>query len=373
MKLVIFGLTISSSWGNGHATLWRGLCRAMTSAGHEVVFFERDVPYYRAERDDGPFGCEWILYGDWRDVADTARNALSNSDAAIVTSYCPDALSASELVLDSRIPVRVFYDLDTPVTLARLRAGESVEYLPADGLGDFDLVLSFAGGRALDELRSRLGARRVAPLYGSVDASRYRPVSRIEKYVCDLSYLGTYSPDRHDALKASFFATAADVPELGFVLGGAMYSKSEPWPKNVRHFEHVAPHDHPAFFCSSRLTLNVTRRPMIELGHCPSGRLFEAAACGTPIISDDWEGLSSFFEPGREILVFRDGRDVRDALELGSEELGRMARAARERVVAEHRAEARAKRLVELLSSPSDEAPEPRHMTPAPVSPTGRM
>lgn len=354
MRLAVFGLTISSSWGNGHATLWRGLCHALQAAGHEVVFFERNVPYYESARDDGPYGCQWILYDSWESIARRAEGALRSCDAAIVTSYCPDAKRASELVLSSAVPMRVFYDLDTPVTLARIEAGDCVEYLPPRGLGDFDLVLSFAGGPALAALRERLGARRVAPLYGSVNVSAYRPVERVSKYGADLSYLGTYSHDRHDTLKALFLDVAKSLPLRSFVLGGALYPAGDPWPENVRRFLHVKPSEHPAFFSSSRLTLSVTREPMVALGYCPSGRLFEAAACQAVIVSDNFDGLSTFFEPGREILVAERAEDVRHAIELGDGELLRIGKAARERVWADHRAEIRAQELIAHLSSPPD-------------------
>src|SRR5438477_6768688 len=202
MKLVIFGLTISSSWGNGHATLWRGLCRALTGRGHHIVFFERDVPYYAAHRDltELPGGA-LHLYSDWKEVLPLAKRGLADADVAIVTSYCPDGIAASELVLSSRAEVRVFYDLDTPVTLDRLRIGEPVPYLPPQGLGNFDLVLSFTGGQALEELKQQLGARRVAPLYGSVDPEVHRVVGPVDSYRCDLSYLGTYAADRQEMLR----------------------------------------------------------------------------------------------------------------------------------------------------------------------------
>ena len=165
MRLVIFGLTVSSSWGNGHATIWRGLCGALARQGHEIKFFERDVPYYALHRDlNAGDHYELIFYRTWADVANQAREAVHAADCAVVTSYCPDSQAASDLVLEAPVALRIFYDLDTPVTLDRLRAGERVEYLPSYGLEPFDLVLSYTGGSALEELRSRLGAKRVAPL-----------------------------------------------------------------------------------------------------------------------------------------------------------------------------------------------------------------
>lgn len=356
MKLVIFGLTISSSWGNGHATLWRGLCRALIERGHDVVFFERDVPYYAGHRDFSALpGGELILHADWESALPLARRHLAEADAAIVTSYCVDALAASELVCESRA-LRVFYDLDTPVTLAALRDGESVSYIGPRGFADFDLVLSYTGGAALDALESQLGARRVAPLYGSVDPAAHHPVPARESYRADFSYLGTYAADRQAALESLFIEPARRMPERRFVIGGAKYPDDFPWSANTFFVRHLPPGEHPAFFCSSRLTLNVTRRAMAEMGWCPSGRLFEAAACGVPIVSDSWAGLDAFFSPGTEIRVARDTDDALRAIELSDDELAKIACAARERVLSEHTAAHRAEELERIFAGAS--APE---------------
>jgi spore maturation protein CgeB len=352
MKLVIFGLTVSSSWGNGHATLWRGLIRALARRGHTVVFFERDMPYYSAHRDcdEIPRG-ELLLYADWCDAMPKAVAHLDGADAAVVTSYCPDAVAASDLVTQSRVPLKLFYDLDTPVTLDRLSAGQAVSYLPPRGLKDFDLVLSYTGGAALDELQRRLGARRVAPLYGSVDPDAHRPAAARPEFAAGLSYLGTYAEDRQAALNALLIETARRLPRGRFLIGGAQYPERFPWAENIFFVQHVPPPLHPAFYCSSRLTLNVTRRPMAAMGYCPSGRLFEAAACGVPVLSDWWEGLDRFFAEGAEILVARDTDEAVAALALPDAELARIARAARERTLDEHTADRRVDELMAALES----------------------
>ncbi len=352
MKLVIFGLTISSSWGNGHATIWRGLCRSLVRRGHEVVFFECDVPYYAEHRDLHEIpGGTLFLYPSWEAVLPLARAHLADADVAIVTSYCPDAAAASERVLDSPAEVRVFYDLDTGPTLESLREGKRVAYLPPGGLADFDLVLSWTGGDALDELRTRLGARRVAPLYGSVDPEVHRRAPVVEHYRADLSYLGTYAADRQAALDTLFLEPARRLPEQRFLIGGSMYPYDFPWTPSTYYVQHVPPGDHPAFYSSSRITLNVTRAAMAKLGYCPSGRLFEAAACGTPLLSDWFEGLDRFFTPGEEILIARDSAATVAALEMPREELARIARRARERTLEEHTAERRVEELERLLGS----------------------
>jgi spore maturation protein CgeB len=351
MKIVVFGLTISSSWGNGHATLWRGLCCALADLGHHVVFYERDVPYYSGARDlheiaDG----ELVLYPDWEGIQHRARRDVADADVAMVTSYCPDAVAATDLVT-GRSRLSVFYDLDTPVTLTRLRRGESVDYIGPRGLADFDLVLSYTGGAALDELRRRLQARRVAPLYGHVDPTLHRPAEPVEHYRADLSYLGTYAADRQAALEALFINPARMRPQQRFLMGGAQYPADFPWSSNVFFVRHLPPSEHPAFFSSCRMTLNVTRREMAEMGWCPSGRLFEAAACGTPVLSDVWDGLDEFFTPQREILLVRNTEDAVAALDLPDAEITRIGRAARERALAEHTSAHRTRQLIGLLES----------------------
>lgn len=353
MRFVIFGLTLSSSWGNGHATLWRGLIRALARRRHTVTFFERDVPYYATHRDLTTLpGTEIILYRDWRSVLHLARQRAAHADATIITSYCPDAIPATHVAFDDAPnALHVFYDLDTPVTLARIDAGETVEYLPAEGLQDFDLVLSFTGGMALETLQRQLKARHVAPLYGHVDPDVHRPTAPDSRYSADLSYLGTYAQDRQDLLDRLFVEPARRHPGKRFMLGGSQYPADFPWTANIWYVSHVPPPEHPAFFSSSRLTLNITRRSMAAIGYCPSGRLFEAAACGAPLLSDTWEGLEHFFTPEREILTVRNADEVSHALELTPSELTRIAQAARERVLDEHHSGRRAEELLRLLDS----------------------
>jgi spore maturation protein CgeB len=269
----------------------------------------------------------------------------------MVTSYCPDGVAASESVLTSQARLHVFYDLDTPVTLNSLRTDTPVAYLHPQGLGDFDLVLSFTGGSALTELQERLGARRVAPLYGSVDPELFHPVESVDRFRAALSYLGTYAEDRQEALVRLFVEPARHLPERRFLIGGAQYPQEFPWTENIHFVHHLPPPEHSAFYSSSKLTLNVTRGAMAAMGYCPSGRLFEAAACGVPLLSDYWEGLDQFFTPGTEIVIAHATEDVIAALELSDGELRRIARAARERTLEEHSAWKRAEDLEYALTA----------------------
>jgi spore maturation protein CgeB len=352
MKIVIFGLTISSSWGNGHATLWRGLCKHLTRLGHSIVFYERDVPYYAGTRDLFELsGGRLELFASWPEIRDRASVDVLAADAAIVTSYCPDAIAATELILGRGHALPVFYDLDTPITLAHLRSGESVPYIGPSGLAGFELVLSFTGGPRILEEFCGLGAENVRSLYGHVDADVHHPVASQPHYRAALSYLGTYSEDRQRALENLFVAPAHERQDLRFLIAGAQYPDDFPWSPNVYFVRHLPPSEHAPFFASSRLTLNITRSAMVDMGWCPSGRLFEAAACGVPLISDAWAGLDEFLTPNQEILLGHTADDVLAALEMDDSELQRIARRAQERVLEQHSSERRAHELVSLLEA----------------------
>jgi spore maturation protein CgeB len=351
MKLAIFGLTMSSSWGNGHATLWRGLCKALGRMGHQVVFFEHNQRYYESARDaEAVPGAELVIYEDWSSVRSLAARTLSDADAAIVTSYCPDAIEARDAILDADA-LAVFYDLDTGVTLANTEAGVEVPYLGRDLLRAYDLVLSYTGGEALRELATTLGARSVAPLYGHVDPCVHRHVEPLARMRADLSYLGTYATDRQQILEDLFIAPSRLRPRLRFLMAGAQYPDTFSWSENLFFLRHLPSSEHAAFFSSSRLTLNVTREPMARRGWCPSGRLFEAAACRTAILSDDWPGLASFYTPGEEILLARSTAEALAALEMSDAQLERIAARAYERTLAEHTSDHRARELVDLLDT----------------------
>lgn len=360
MKFVLFGLTVSSSWGNGHATLWRGLIRALVSRGHEVTFFERNQPFYALNRDLHELpGARLVLYPDWEAVRAEAMTEALRADVAMVTSYCPDGPAASELIFETAPAQTVFYDMDTPVTLAALEAGEQVAYLPPQGLGDFDLVLSYTGGEALTLLRARLGARRAVPLYGHVDPEFHRPAEAADEFRGDLSYIGTYAEDRQDVVERLFVEPARERPDQRFVLAGSGYDAAFPWADNIYFVKHLPPAAHPAFYASTRLTLNATRRAMAAMGWCPSGRLFEAASCGVPILSDCWEGLDAFFQPGEEILTASTTEEALEALSLPANDLVAIAQRARMRVLEEHSSDRRAGDLLSILQGGGDPDPRP--------------
>lgn len=337
---------MSSSWGNGHATLWRGLCKYLIRRGHDLTFFERNTSYYASYRDCMEFpGMDLIIYSEWNDIVSLAQRHLQDSDVAIITSYCPDSQAATRIIFDSAVKLRVFYDLDAPVTLEKLSQKKTVEYVPEGGFKDFDLVLSYTGGRTLDELRNCLGARNLAPLYGSVDPESHYPVAKRNEFTSDFSYLGTYARDRQEALEAFFLEPSRVLSERLFFLAGSMYPQDFPWSKNIFYREHIPPPDHSSFYCSSRLTLNITRQAMAKMGYCPSGRIFEAASCGVPILSDYWEGLEHFYALDTEILVARDTWSAVAAISLSDAELNRVSKVAREKTLDCHTA---LKRVIQL-------------------------
>ncbi len=365
MHIVVFGLTVSSSWGNGHATLWRSLIASLVKRGHTVMFYERDVPYYAMARDlrTLPEGAMLRIYDLVDDIRVEACEQLAVADLALCTSFCPDGATAAEWILSSRAGVRAFYDMDTPVTLRALGAESTHTYLPSQGLRDFDLVLSYTGGRALNELQSRLQARNVAALYGWVDPAVNRPVAVAEHFRSACSYLGTYAADRQAALTELFLKPARALPECRFLIGGAQYPDTFPWSHNLHFTQHLEPAQHPAFFCSSRATLNVTRQAMAEYGFCPSGRLFEAAACGAPLFSDVWDGLENFFDPTMEILAVHSCDDVLNGLALSDTELHRMAGAARTRTLEQHTADVRVRQLEQLCDAARRPTPAAQGLT----------
>jgi spore maturation protein CgeB len=349
VKITVFGLTISSSWGNGHATPYRALIRALDRLGHQVHFFEKDVPYYSSRRDfDFCDYCGLTLYKHWEEIREQALSAAADSDVVITASFLPDGRRINDEILDLNSPLHVFYDLDTPVTLAKLRHGE-VEYLESAQVPEFDLMLSFTGGKAIAELESEYRARMVRPLYGCVDPDDYRRVDAVPDFCCDLSYMGTYSADRQAKVDELLLEPSRRHPDKTFMLAGSLYPWNWEWPENVRRLEHIAPADHSRFYSSSRLTLNITRGEMAANGWCPSGRFFEAAACGTPLITDAWEGLDSFFNLGNELHVVRHATDVEDVLRLPDEELQAMAARARQRTLDEHTGAVRARQLIGYL------------------------
>jgi spore maturation protein CgeB len=344
LSIVILGLSITSSWGNGHATTYRGLVRELVARGHRVVFLERDLPWYAANRDlpKPPFG-KTHLYKSLLQLKRRFAVIVREADLVIVGSFVPEGIAVGEWVQRTARGATAFYDIDTPVTLARLASGE-VDYLSRALIPRYDLYLSFTGGALLDRLARDFGARAPRPLYCSVDPALYAPERRRLRW--DLGYMGTYSDDRQPVLAELLCAPARASPEARFAVVGPQYPKGLDWPANVRRITHLAPDRHRAFYNAQRFTLNVTRAAMRRAGWSPSVRLFEAAACGVPIVSDRWPGLESFFRPSHEILIAGTAADVLAYLhDLPEAERRQIGERARRRVLAGHTAAHRAAEL----------------------------
>jgi spore maturation protein CgeB len=363
LKIVIFGLSITSSWGNGHATTFRALARALHDRGHRIVFFEKEVEWYGSNRDlPTPEFCDLRLYEEWGDIVGSVRRELADADVAMVGSYFPDGIRATDEVFDSQVAVKTFYDIDTPITVSTLREKGGTEYLRGDQVAGFDVYFSFTGGPMLREIEERFGAPKAVPLYCSFDPEKYRKFAVAKRYQCEMSYMGTYAPDRQPKLEELLFGAAGLMSEGKFLVAGPQYPKNVKWPENVRRIMHLNPRWHPHLYSSSRLTLNVTRRDMVMAGYSPSVRLFEAAACAATIVSDNWPGLETFFEPGEEILLPMSASEiVRYLREWNPKELRRIGEAAQARVMQEHTSARRAdefERALEQVRSSKGERTE---------------
>ena len=350
IDIVFIGLAITSSWGNGHASTYRSLLRGLHDRGHRVLFLERDQVWYAANRDAPqlPY-CETQLYADTDDLRARFAARVRDADAVIVGSYVEDGAQVCDWVLEHADGVRAFYDIDTPVTLSCLRT-DGCTYLRARHIPEFDLMLSFTGGPVLQQLEAAYGAQRAMPLYCSVDIDQHRAAETGCANDLDLGYLGTYSADRQPTLEQLLNETARQLPRRRFAVVGAQYPPDLSWPPNVQRIEHLPPGEHPQFYARQRYTLNVTRADMRRWGYSPSVRLFEAAACATPIISDDWPGLEQFLTPGEEILIAQCTSEVVGYLEDVPEARRRqIADRARERVLSNHSGRRRALELEDYL------------------------
>jgi spore maturation protein CgeB len=333
-------LSLSSSWGNGHATTFRALLKAFAARGHDILFLERDVPWYASHRDlQDPDFCRLEFYSSLEDLR-RYRDVIADADAVIVGSYVPEGVAVGQWVQQTAKGVTAFYDIDTPVTLAKLERGD-YEYLAPALIRDYGVYFSFTGGPTLNHLMEHYGSPAARALYCSVDPEAYPAVDREKRW--DLSYLGTYSPDRQPTLERLLIEPARLAPHLRFVVAGPQYPADIDWPSNVERIDHVPPGEHPEFYAQSRYTLNVTRADMIRAGYSPSVRLFEAAACGTPIISDIWDGIETLLEPGRDIVLADKPQDVLDVIDTWPEPRRKvLGGSAQARILAEHTAAHRA-------------------------------
>lgn len=346
LDIVMFGLSITSSWGNGHASTYRALVKALATRGHRVTFLERDAPWYRENRDlrRSPY-CDIRLYQNLRDVPHRYARLVSDADLVLIGSFVPDGAILADWISVNARGITAFYDIDTPATLARLETGE-VDYIKPSIIPRLDLYLSFTGGPVLELIEQVYGSPRARPLYCAVDPEMHGAID--VRPAWQLGYLGTYSEDRQSRLEHLLIEPARSLPDSRFVVGGSQYPGAIEWPNNVERIEHLPPRAHAEFYCGQRYTLNVTRADMVAAGYSPSVRLFEAAACGVPIITDRWPGIEVFFKPGTEILVADRAEDVMSYVGgLSEQQRCEISAAARRRVLGAHTALHRAQQLEE--------------------------
>ncbi|TKK71825.1 glycosyltransferase [Ilyomonas limi] len=344
LDIVILGLSITSSWGNGHATTFRGLVRELNKNGHDVTFLERDVSWYASNRDlaNTPF-CKTILYNNLEELKTEYADLIQHADLVIVGSYVPEGVAVGEFVTNIADGITAFYDIDTPVTLTKLERGD-FEYLHPDLIPKYDLYLSFTGGPTLQRIEQQYGSPAARAFYCSFDPELYFPEETPVKW--DLGYLGTYSDDRQPPLQQLMLDAAEQLNDKRFVVAGPQYPQSIHWGANVERIEHLPPSQHRAFYNSQLFTMNITRAYMIKAGFSPSVRLFEAAACGTPIISDYWDGIDSIFEIETEILISKSVADtVYYLTEVSEEQRKIIGERARQKVLHHHTAAHRASEL----------------------------
>jgi spore maturation protein CgeB len=345
MKIVVIGLSITSSWGNGHATTYRALLKEIAKLGHDILFLEKDVPWYESHRDmPNPGFCTVKLYTSNEELYGLYHDEVAQADAVIVGSYVQQGVEVGEWVTRTAKGFTAFYDIDTPVTLAKLERGD-YEYINPQLIPLYDIYLSFTGGPTLRHLEEYYGSPCARALYCSVDPDNYYPESMAKKW--DLGYLGTYSTDRQPTVETLLNRPAIKLPEQRFVVAGPQYPENIAWPANVERIEHLPPAMHRDFYNSQRFTLNVTRADMIAAGYSPSVRLFEAAACGVPIISDYWEGLTELFEERSEILIARSEEEaIRFLTTISEADRMNIGENARKKILAGHTAAARAGELL---------------------------
>ena len=350
-RIAFFGSSLVSAYWNGAATYYRGIVRALDEQGYDVTFYEPDAYDRQQHRDiPDPAWARIVVYQPTDDAVHQALESARGSDIIVKTSgvgVFDAVLEAGVLGVRTAGSTVIFWDVDAPATLERL------ERNPADPFAalvpQYDLVLTYGGGDPVVRGYTAAGARLCVPVYNALDPSTHFPVARDPRFEADLGFLGNRLPDREKRVEDFFLAAAESLPAHRFVLGGNGWH-DKPMPPNVRYAGHVYTRDHNAFNCTPQAVLNISRDSMARYGYSPATRVFEAAGAGACLITDRWEGIEMFLEPGREVLVAGDGDDV--ALMVGALDAYRaraIGECARRRVLAEHTYAHRAIQLAALL------------------------
>ncbi len=353
MNIAFFGSSLLSAYWNGAATYYRGIIRALHERGHRITFYEPDAFERQEHRDiSPPPWAKVVVYKNSAEATLEQVKAASRSDLVIKASGVGvfDQLLESA-VLESRKPdtIVAFWDVDAPATLDRISQDKHDPFLNL--IPKYDLILTYGGGEPVVSAYMAFGARECVPIYNGLDCSTHHPVNREERFDSDLSFLGNRLPDREERVEKFFFEAAMVLPKNRFLLGGSGW-ESKSRPANVEAIGHVYTHDHNALNCSAKAVLNISRESMARYGFSPATRVFEAAGAGACIISDEWDGIDCFFEPGREILVAKNGQEVADLLSsLTLETARRIGSAAFGRALAEHTYARRAAQVESILNA----------------------
>ncbi|HXH13014.1 MAG TPA: glycosyltransferase [Alphaproteobacteria bacterium] len=352
LTIAFFGSSLVSSYWNGAATYYRGIIRALHDDGHRITFYEPDAYERQAHRDlPDPAWARVVVYsGVHEEGVYRALEEARHADLLIKASgvgVFDDLLERTIVeVRPPGVPV-VFWDVDAPATLDRVLQNPDDPFRPL--IPQYDMILTYGGGEPVVEAYKALGARVCIPIYNALDPSTHYPVAPDPRFAGDIGFLGNRMPDREARVEEFFFRAAAAAPERRFLLGGNGWD-SKPMPANVTYLGHVYTGDHNAFNCTPRAILNINRASMARYGFSPPTRIFEAAGAGACLITDAWEGIELFLEPGREILVVRDGHELAAQLQtLTSERAHAIGRAARQRTLAAHTYRHRAEQLAVLL------------------------
>jgi spore maturation protein CgeB len=352
LNIAFFGSSLVSAYWNGAATYYRGMIRALHDDGHRVTFYEPDAYGRQAHRDipDPPWAKVVVYSGAHEGAAYGALEAARHADLLIKASGVGvfDAL-LEQAVLETKAPgtVAIFWDVDAPATLDRVLQHPEDPFRPL--IPRYDMILTYGGGEPVVEAYHALGARLCVPIYNALDPATHHPVTPNPRFAGDLGFLGNRMPDREARVEEFFFRAAAEAQECRFLLGGNGWD-SKPVPANVAYVGHVYTRDHNAFNCTPRAVLNINRASMARYGFSPPTRIFEAAGAGACLITDAWDGIELFLEPGREIIVVRDGHELAEQLRrLTLGEARAVGDAARRRVLAEHTYRHRAEQLADLL------------------------
>ena len=353
LRISMFGSSLVSSYWNGAATYYRGVLRALAGRGHAIRFYEPDAFERQQHRDiaDPPWAKVRVYPPGEAAVAEALADAQRNSDIVIKASGVgvDDALLEREVAgMKSPGCATAFWDVDAPATLERLQGDPDDPF--AKLVPRYDIVLTYGGGPPVVAGYQKFGARACVPIYNGLDPATHHPAPPDPRFSCDLGLVANRLPDRERRIEEYFLAVAAELGGRRFVLAGAGWD-DKPMPANIRYVGHLYTADHNAFNASALAVLNVSRDSMAAYGYSPATRVFEAAGAGACIITDAWEGIALFFEPGREILVADSGPAVAERLaRLDPAEARRIGAAARARALAEHTYARRVALLEDVLA-----------------------